>query len=92
MRINLAHLRERAQSGGFIDFAVFDARSTNESQSSNAALLARLTAAANNSGLKVDQAALAFSQNGRVHFCGSKPLVAHLSQAGVPHWTHTIEL
>ena len=27
MRINLAHLRERAASGGWVNFAVFDARS-----------------------------------------------------------------
>jgi len=28
MRINLAHMRERAASGGWVNFAVFDARSS----------------------------------------------------------------
>ena len=28
MKINLAHLRERSTDGGWIDFVVFDAKST----------------------------------------------------------------
>lgn len=43
MKINLAHLRERSTSGGWINFAVFDAKSSS-SDSGNGALLAQLTA------------------------------------------------
>ena len=59
MRINLAHLRERAASGGWVNFAVFDARSSSGSQSDNARLLSQLTARARASNLRVEQSALA---------------------------------
>ena len=36
MKVNLAHLRERARSGGWINFAVFDARSSSGSRDDNA--------------------------------------------------------
>jgi len=88
MRTRLAHLRERSTSGGWIDFAVFDAKSTT---GSNAELLASLTVHARRSGLKVDQAALAYWEGGRVRFYGSKPLVEFLSRSGVPAWTHEID-
>ncbi|WP_313509067.1 hypothetical protein [Stenotrophomonas geniculata] len=87
MKINLAHLRERSTSGGWIDFVVFDAKSTN---GDNEGLLAHLTDEAIRSGLSVDQSALAYRQNGRIQFFGSKNLVAYLSKSGVPRWTHSI--
>ena len=59
MKINLAHLRERARSGGWINFAVFDARSTSGSASDNSQLLAQLVAQARGNSLNVEQAALA---------------------------------
>ena len=40
MRVNLAHLRERARSGGWINFAVFDARSSSGTDDDNTQLLA----------------------------------------------------
>ncbi len=88
MRISLAHLRERSTSGGWINFAVFDAKSAT---GSNAELLASLTMRARRSGLKVDQAALAYMEGGRVRYYGSKPLVEFLSRNGVPAWTHEID-
>jgi hypothetical protein len=88
MRISLAHLRERSAAGGWIDFAVFGAKSTT---GSNAELLESLTLRARQSGLKVDQAALAFMEGGRVQFYGSRPLVDFLSRNGVPAWTHEID-
>ena len=91
MKVNLAHLRERAVSGGWINFAVFDARSASGTDSANSALLAQLTAKARASGLKIDQSALAFSQNGRIQFYGSKNLVNYLAKGWAPHWTHTID-
>jgi hypothetical protein len=91
MRINLAHLRERAASGGWVNFAVFDARSSSGSQSDNARLLAQLTAQARASNLRVEQSALVFSSGGRMQFFGSPPLVDYLSRNGLPGWTHTID-
>lgn len=91
MRVNLAHLRERARSGGWVNFAVFDARSSSGSDDDNARLLAQLTARAKNANLRVDQSALAFMSGSRIQFFGSPPLVEYLSNAGLPDWTHTID-
>ena len=92
MQINLAHIRAKSTSGGAIDFAVFDARSSSGTSSDNGLLLEQLTAKARAAGLKVDQSALAYSNNGRIQFYGSKHLVDHLSrQRGVPGWTHKID-
>jgi len=90
MRINYAHLRERSTSGGWIDFAVFEARSANGTDSANAQVLARLTAKARAAGQKIDQSALAFQEHGRIKFYGDRKLVEYLSKMGVPSWTHTI--
>lgn len=91
MRVNLAHLRERARSGGWVNFAVFDARASSGSRDDNARLLAQLTARARGSNLRIDQSALAFSSGGRIQFFGSPPLVDYLSKSGLPGWTHTID-
>lgn len=91
MKINMAHLRERAAAGGWINFAIFDARSTSGTNSDNADLLHQLTIKARSQGLKIDQSALAFSQSGRIMFYGSKHLVDYLSKGWAPQWTHTID-
>lgn len=91
MKVNLAHLRERARSGGWINFAVFDARSSSGSRDDNARLLAQLTARARGASLRVDQSALAFVSGGQIQFFGSPPLVEYLSSNGLPGWTHTID-
>lgn len=90
MRINYAHLRERSTSGGWIDFAVFEARSTSGTESANAEILTRLTNKARAAGQKIDQSALAFQEHGRIKFFGDIKLVEYLSKTGVPRWTHTI--
>lgn len=91
MKINFAHIRERATNGGSIDFVVFDAHATTNSDSDNADVLAQLTAKARRSGLKVDQSALAFNESGRLKFYGTKNLVEYLSRSGLPQWTHSID-
>lgn len=93
MRVNLAHRRERAHSGGWINFAVFEARSSSGTRDDNARLLAQLTAKAKAkaSSLQVDQAALAFMSCGRIQFFGSPQLVEYLSKSGLPGWTHTVD-
>lgn len=89
MKINMAHLRERSTSGGWIDFAIFDAKSTS---GNNDELLYQLTQSARRNGLKVDQSALAFTSGGRTKFYGDKNLVSYLSKRGVPHWTHKLDV
>ena len=91
MQINFAHIRERSTSGGWIDFAVFEARSTSNTDSANAGVLANLTTKARRSGLKIDQSALAFTEGGRLKFYGSRNLVEYLSRIGLPGWTHSID-
>jgi hypothetical protein len=91
VKINIAHLREKAAAGGFIDFAVFDACSSSGTNSDNDHLLQQLTVKARTQGLKIDQSALAFSKNGRIMFYGSKHLVDYLSKGWIPQWTHTLD-
>ncbi len=90
MQINFAHLREQSTTGGWINFAVFEARSTSGGDSANAQTLAQLTSQARMAGFRVDQSALAFTENGRVKFYGARNLVDYLSRGWHPHWTHTI--
>ena len=90
MQVNFAHIRERAQNGGWINFAVFDARSSSSSRDDNSQLLTQLTAKARGANLRVDQAALAFMSGGRLQFFGSPPLVDFLSRSGLPGWTHSL--
>jgi hypothetical protein len=92
MQVDLAHVRESSTTGQPIDFAVFGARSTSGSQSANMQLLSRLTIKAQAAGLKIDQSALAFRENGKIRFFGSRSLVEHLSRIGVPQWTHKIDV
>lgn len=92
MQVTFAHLRERARAGGYIDFAVFDAKSRSGCDQDNDLLLSQLTQAARQRGLKVDQAALAYRSGSRTEFFGSEPLVQHLSEVGLPRWTHTLSV
>jgi hypothetical protein len=89
MKINLAHIREHSTTGGWIDFVVFDAKS---STNNNNQLLSQLTSQAKANGLKVDKSALAYNQNGHIEFYGTKDLVQYLSKSGLPRWTHSIDI
>ncbi|WP_018293885.1 hypothetical protein [Mariprofundus ferrooxydans] len=91
MKIQMAHIREKSTSGGYIDFAVFDARSSSGTESANNQLLSQLTTSAMQAGLKIDQSALAYMQGNQVRFWGSRNLVDYLSKSGVPQWTHEID-
>lgn len=92
MQINFAHLRERAADGGEINFAVFEARAISNTDASRLAVLSGLTTKARSSGLRVDQSALAFTENGRIKYFGSKNLVEYLSRRWTPHWTHKLSM
>lgn len=88
MKISLAHLHHLG-----IDFAVFDADAQAHTSSARAAVLAKLTTTARQSGLKIDKSALAYAENGRLSFYGTPDLVNFLaSSGGVPAWTHTINV
>jgi len=89
MKVSLAHIRERSTTGGWIDFVVFDAKSTTNN---NSQLLSQLTSKARASGLKVDKSALAYNRNNRIEFYGTKDLVQYLSKSGLPQWTHSINV
>lgn len=91
MKVNFAHLRQRATTGDWINFCVFDARAASGSDADNAELLSRLTANARAQNLRVDQSALAFRVGSSVRFYGSPPLVQFLSQNPLPTWTHSME-
>lgn len=91
MRINFAHLRERARAGGWVSFAVFNARSSSGTPGDNSQLLAQLTARARASNLRVDQSALAFMSGGRLQFFGDRHLVDYLANGWRPQWTHAID-
>jgi hypothetical protein len=92
MQIDFAHLRERARAGGWVNFAVFQARSSSGTREDNARLLAQLTAKAQASNLRVDQAALAFMAGGRMQYFGTPTLVDYLAKRGVQTWTHTLSI
>lgn len=77
MQVEFAHLRERSTSGGWIDFAVFNAKSTS---GNNGSLLAELTMRARNAGCKIDQSALVFREGSRTRFYGDQNLVKYLSR------------
>jgi hypothetical protein len=92
MRLNFAHLRERSTSGGWINFAVFEADATSNSNQGRSKLLSQLTVKARLNGLRVDKAALAFAEGGQVKYFGSPDLVDYLAKRGVPRWTHTLDV
>ena len=89
MKINMAHLQERSRIGGYINFAIFDAKSTSNN---NSGLLNQLTQKARANGLKVDQSALAYHEHGRTKFFGDKNLVNYLSNNFYNQWTHTLDV
>jgi len=92
MKINLAHIRQKTTSGAWIDFAVFDAKSTSNINSYNDILLADLTRKARSYGLKIDISSLAYKKGSKMVFHGDKNVVDFLSTSGLPRWTHKIDV
>jgi len=90
MQIEFAHLREKSTSGGWINFAVFNAKSNAGTDSANSQLLSELTVKARSTGLKIDQSALAYKHAGRIKYFGDKKLVDYLAKGWVPQWTHKL--
>jgi hypothetical protein len=92
MRINFAHIRERSTTGGYIDFAVFDANANSGRNEDRADLLQALTLEARRLGLKVDISALIYSEHGQIKTYGAQTLVDYLAKSGIPQWTHYIDI
>ena len=92
MRIRFAHLRERSTAGGFIDFAVFDAIASSDTDDDRADLLSDLTMRARYLGLKVDVSALLYQENGQLRSYGDRAVVDYFSRRGMPRWTHYLEV
>ncbi len=78
MKISFSHIRI-----GSANVAVFEADAQSRTQHSRDQLLAELTAEARGNNLRVDRAALAFVQNGRMTFFGDRDLVKVLSSGQV---------
>jgi hypothetical protein len=88
MKINLAHLRHQG-----ISFAVFDADARSRTDRDRDELLAQLADLARANGLRVDKAALAFTEHGRLTFYGTSDLVRYLSKHPLGlRWTHKIDV
>ncbi len=87
MRIEMAHLQAQG-----INFAVFAADANDHTSAGRQTLLSQLVAAARRYNLRVDKAALAFQEFGRIKFFGTPDLVRYLSSRGVPRWTHTLDV
>jgi hypothetical protein len=91
MRINFAHIRERSTTGGYIDFAVFEANANSGRDEDRADVLADLTMRARALGLKVDMSALVYREHGQNRSYGDRAVVDYLKR-GVPRRTHTIDM
>lgn len=87
MRIEMAHIQEQG-----INFAVFNADATNHTDADREALLRRLVTEARRNRLRVEKAALAFKEGGRIKYFGTPDLVQFLAPRGVPRWTHTLDV
>lgn len=61
MRIEMAHIQEQG-----INFAVFSADATNHTDAGRQALLRRLVTEAQRNRLRIEKAALAFEEGGRI--------------------------
>lgn len=87
MRIEMAHLQDQG-----INFAVFAADARTHGDRDRQALLGRLMLEARRNNLRVDKAALAFEEHGRLTYFGPPDLVRYLASRGVGRWTHTLDV
>lgn len=92
MTVNLVQHQERSRSGGWINFAVFDARSSSGTRGVNSRLLPRLPAKAKLANLRTDQSALVCASGDRMQFFDDSLLVGYPAKSGLPRWAHTIDV
>jgi hypothetical protein len=87
MRVEMAHLQAQG-----ISFTVFAADARTHNASDRQTLLNDLVRRARRNQLRVDKAALAFEEFGRLTYFGTPDLVKYLSSHGVGCWTHTLDV
>lgn len=85
MKINIAHVNVQGQN-----CLVCEADHQTHTDAGRDQLLAQLVVEARGNGLRVDKAALAFAEHGRIKFYGASDLVGFLANNGLPRWTHTL--
>ena len=91
MKVNYAVLQEQV-SDRLSNNVVFQAGAPSSLESEQMELLRQLMMHVRRKGLNVHQAALAFEEEGELKFFGSRNLVDHLSENGLPGWTHSLTL
>ena len=89
MKIDVAHYNVQG-----INVAVFQADARTDRDTDRAAVLADLTTKARRNGLRVEKAALVYSQHGQLQFYGTNDLVKYLADGGFDTlcWTHTLDV
>lgn len=92
MRIDLAHLREQSTTGQWVDFAVFFAKTNEDTDEARGTLLSQLIVAANQADRRVEAGALVYEQYNQIRWWGHPFVVDYLNKRGVPRPTHSIEV
>lgn len=91
LRIEFAHLRAQATNGQVVDFAIFHAEPTVNSDSARRASLNELVVAARQVGRKVDAAALVYEEGGYIKWWGDNFAVDWINKNGVPSPNHWVQ-
>lgn len=91
MQFKFALISGKSASGQDLQFAVFGARPTDDSEEGKRKLLDQLTTGATRRGLTIDQSALAYDDKGEIRIFASGELLEHLKKNGLPPWTHFLE-
>ena|ERR1043165_1301063 len=84
MRIEFAHLRAQSTTGHEVNFAIFNAKALNNTDSGRSALLFQLKMAARANDLRVEAGALAYEEYGQIKTWGDPFAVDYLSKRGIP--------
>lgn len=91
MRIELAHLREQATTGQWVDFAVFFAKADEDSDDARDTWLSQLIYAANQAGFRVEAGALVYQQYNQTKYWGHPFVLDYLKKRGIPRPNRYIE-
>lgn len=90
MRINFAHLSSPSTTGRNVSFAIFEAKANNDSLRDT--FLNQLTNLARQNDLRVESAALVYSENGQMKYWGDEFAVSYLKARGIPAMTNYMEI
>jgi hypothetical protein len=90
MRINFAHLSAPSTTGRNVSFAIFEAKATNDALRTT--FLNQLTNVARQNDLRVESAALVYSENGQIKYWGDEFAVSFLKSEGIPKMTNYMDI